>query len=87
MQEAPSAGRGTIPLDDFGTLAFSGATAVRDGRSMDLKALGAQAITMINGARQPLATPSVIGSDGQTFSVIRTQNQSTSAGGQRRRRG
>ena len=87
VQEAPSAGRGTLPLDDFGTLSFTGATAVRDGKTMDLKALGAQAITMINGARQPLATPSVVGADGASFSVTRTQNPSTSAGGQRRRRG
>ena len=87
VQEAPSAGRGTLPLDDFGTLSFTGATAVRDGKTMDLKALGAQAITMINGARQPLASPSVVGADGASFSVTRTQNPSTSAGGQRRRRG
>ena len=86
VQEAPSVGRGTIPLDDFGTLTFTGATAVRDGHTMDLNALGAQAITMINGSRQPLATPSVIGGDGTSFSVTRTQNQSTGAGGQQRRR-
>ncbi len=86
VQEAPSAGRGTIPLDDFGTLAFSGATAVRDGKVIDLRTLGAQAITMINGARQPLAQPSVIGADGMSFSVTRTQAQSTGGGGTGRRR-
>ena len=42
---------------------------------------------MINGARQPLATPSVVGTDGGSFSITRTQNPNTSAGGQRRRRG
>ncbi len=86
VQEAPSAGRGTIPLDDFGTLAFSSATAVRDGKTLDLRTLGAQAITMINGTRQPLAQPSVIGADGTSFSVTRTQAQSTSSGGTGRRR-
>lgn len=86
VQEAPSAGRGTIPLDDFGTLTFTSATAVRDGKTMNLTALGAEAITMINGARQPLATPSVLGGDGASFSVTRTQNQNTSGGGQQRRR-
>ena len=87
VQEAPSAGRGTIPLDDFGTLQFTDASAVKDGATQDLKGLGAQAITMINGLREPLASPSVLGADGKSFSVTRTQNQSTSAGGQRRRRG
>jgi len=87
VQEAPSAGRGTIPLDNFGTLQFTDATAVRDGASLGLTDLGAQAITMINGLREPLANPSVVGADGKSFSVTRTDNQSTSAGGQRRRRG
>jgi hypothetical protein len=87
VQEAPSVGRGTIPLDDFGILSFSDATAVRDGKTLDLRALGAQAITMINGARQPLAQPSVIGADGTSFTVARTQAQSTSIGGTGRRRG
>ncbi|HYR93472.1 MAG TPA: G1 family glutamic endopeptidase [Methylomirabilota bacterium] len=86
VQEAPSAGRGMIPLDDFGTLRFSGASAVRDGQSLALKALNPQAITMINGARQPLAQPSVIAADGSSFSVTRTQAQSTSGGGTGRRR-
>jgi hypothetical protein len=86
VQEAPSAGRGQIPLDDFGTLRFNAASAVRDGQSLALKALAPQAITMINGARQPLAQPSVIGADGSSFSVTRTQAQNTSGGGTGRRR-
>jgi hypothetical protein len=86
VQEAPSVNRGTVPLDDFGTLRFSGASAVRDGNSLTLTTLGAQAITMINGANQALAIPSVIAGDGASFSVTRTQAQSTSGGGTGRRR-
>jgi hypothetical protein len=89
VQEAPSVGRGVVPLDDFGTLKITGASAVRDGASFDLNALSAKAITMINSARQALAVPSVIGADGASFTVTRTQNQSTSGGvpgtGRRRR--
>jgi hypothetical protein len=86
VQEAPSVNRGTVPLDDFGTLKFTGASAVRDGNTLTLDALGAQGITMVNGARQALAVPSVIASDGTTFSVTRTQAQSTSSSGTGRRR-
>ncbi len=86
VQEAPSAGRGTVPLDDFGALKLSGASAVRDGKTLDLGALGAKAITMVNGARQALAVPSVIGADGASFAVTRTQTPSTSSGGTPRRR-
>ena len=44
---------------------------------------------MINGARQALATPSVIGDDGASFSVVRTQASGGNLGGGtgRRRRG
>lgn len=86
VQEAPSVNRGTVPLDDFGTLKFSGASAVRDGNTLALNSLGAQGITMVNGARQALAVPSVIDSDGMSFSVTRTQAPSTSSGGTGRRR-
>lgn len=86
VQEAPSLNRGTLPLDDFGTLTFTGASAVRDGRTFNLDALGAHAITMVNGARQPLAVPSVIASDGASFAVTRTQVASTTSGGTGRRR-
>lgn len=86
VQEAPSVNRGTVPLDDFGTLKFSGASAVRDGSTFKLSALGAQPITMVNGARQALAVPSVIASDGASFSVTRTQVPNTTSGGTGRRR-
>ncbi|MDQ2951870.1 MAG: G1 family endopeptidase, partial [Chloroflexota bacterium] len=86
VQEAPSVDRGTVPLDDFGTVKFQGASAIRDGRSLDLASLGAQAITMINGSRLPIAVPSVLGSDGASFAVTRTQNPSTGAAGTGRRR-
>ena len=86
VQEAPSVNRGTVPLDDFGTVKFQAASAVRDGRSLELASLGVQAITMINGDRQPIAIPSVIGSDGASFAVSRTQNPSTGAAGTGRRR-
>jgi hypothetical protein len=89
VQEAPSVGRGIVPLDDFGILRMSGASAVKDGKTLDLRGLDARAITMINGARQPLATPSVIGEDGGSFTVTRTQapGGSLSPGTGRRRRG
>jgi peptidase A4-like protein len=87
VQEAPSIGRGTVALDQFGTLRFTDASAIREGQTLDLTKLGAEAITMINDARQSLATPSIIGTDGTSFTVTRTDAPSTSGGGTRRRRG
>ncbi len=87
VQEAPSVGRGTVALDHFGSISFTGATAVRDGKTMSLSALGAEAITMINGARQPLATTSIVGGDGTSFTVTRTDAETATPGVQRRRRG
>jgi hypothetical protein len=90
IQEVPSVGRGLLPLDDFGTVRFTDASAVRDGQTVDLASSGAKAITMINNAGQALAQPSAIGADGHSFTVTRT---SATAGGSgsfpqgRRRRG
>lgn len=87
VQEAPSIGRGTVALDAFGSVTFTRASAVRDGRTMDLGALGAKAITMINEVREPIAQPSVIGADGASFSVTRTSAESSAGGIGRPRRG
>jgi ketosteroid isomerase-like protein len=86
VQEAPSVGRGLVSLDQFGTVQFSGASAVRDGKMMSASALGAKAITMINGQGQAIAQPSTISSDGSSFTVARTDATSSPQSGGRRRR-
>jgi hypothetical protein len=86
VQEVPSIGRGLVSLDQFGTLQFSGASAVRDGKTMSLSGLGAKAITMINGQGQAIAQPSTIGADGSSFTVARTDAPSTPTSGGRGRR-
>lgn len=89
IEEAPSLGRGIAPLDSFGTVRFSAASTVVEGRREDLQAAGAKAVTMTNGASQPLAIPTAIGADGASFSVERTSTPSTGGGigGPGRRRG
>jgi hypothetical protein len=86
VQEAPSIGRGLVSLDQFGTVNFTGASAVRDGKTMSAAALSAKAITMINGRGEAIAQPSTIGSDGSSFTVARTDALSSpqSGGGRRR---
>jgi hypothetical protein len=86
VQEAPSVGRGLVSLDQFGTVQFSGASAVRDGKAMSLSALGAKAITMINGQGQAIAQTSTLASDGSSFTVARTDATSSPQTGGRRRR-
>jgi hypothetical protein len=86
VQEAPSVGRGLVSLDQFGTVQFSKATAVRDGKTMSLSALGAKAITMINAQGQAIAQPSTVSSDGSSFTISRTDAISTPQGGGRGRR-
>ena len=86
VQEAPSVGRGLVPLDLFGTVQFTGASAVRDGKTMSASALGAKAITMINGQGQAVAQPSTLAGDGSSFTVTRTDAPSSGSTGGRRRR-
>jgi Peptidase A4 family len=83
IQEAPSAGRGVIPLDDFGTVRFTGGSAVRDGKAQSLGALGATAVAMINRAGQAIAQPSTLGADGSSFTVTRTSAPGTVQSGGR----
>lgn len=81
IEEAPAnvSGNATtiVPLDNFGTVPFTGATAVENGQTVNLSQSNAQAITMANSADQALAIPSVVGSDGSSFSVTRTSAPAT----------
>src|SRR5438445_4270907 len=87
IEEAPSGPNGVVPLDNFGSVAFSSASAVQNGQTVDLSQAGAQPITMLNGSSQPLAVPSGIGSDGSSFSVARTSATATPAASNSRRPG
>jgi hypothetical protein len=88
IQEAPSAGRGLIPLDNFGAVTFTDAWVTKDGKAMRMAQAEASPITMINGRGQPIATTSPMTGDGAGFTVMRTENPAViSAGGTPRRRG
>ena len=77
IEEAPASRGGILPLDNFGTIPFSGASAVANGQTVDLAQAGAQPITMTNAGGQALAVPSSIGGGGSSFSVARTQAPSS----------
>ncbi|HEV8669537.1 MAG TPA: G1 family glutamic endopeptidase [Candidatus Limnocylindria bacterium] len=83
VQEAPSSGRGIIPLDDFGSVRFTAGSAVRDGKTLTLSALGASAVAMINRSGQVIAQPSTLGADGSSFTITRTSAPGTVQGGGR----
>jgi Peptidase A4 family len=75
VEEAPTAGRGRLlPLDSFGTITFSQASAVKDGRLVSIAAAGGRAISMIGATGEPLAEPSALGGDGASFTISRTSN-------------
>ena len=80
IEEAPSVGRGLAPLDNFGSVKFTAGGAVVDGKHLTLSGAGAKAVTMADGANQPLAIPSTIGNDGSSFTVTRTSNPGTNVG-------
>jgi hypothetical protein len=81
VQEAPSSGRSIIPLDDFGSIRFTAGSAVRDGKTLGLSALGATPVAMINRSGQAIAQPSTLGDDGSSFTVTRTSAPGTVQGG------
>ncbi len=74
VEEAPSGMRRLMPLDNFGSVTFTNAWAVKDGQKTNPANLGAHAILMgLPG--QTLATPSGLGNDGASFTVTRTIGQ------------
>jgi peptidase A4-like protein len=78
IEEAPSTFRGGIlPLDNFGTLAFTDGSTVKDGQTDTIAAAGGQPISLIGADQQALAVPSSLAGDGASFSVSRTANAVT----------
>jgi ketosteroid isomerase-like protein len=78
--EAPSSGNGILPLDNFGNISFTDASATQNGQTVNLSQAHAQPITMLGGQGQKLAVPTGIGSDGASFSVGRTEAAATRVG-------
>ncbi|HLI52026.1 MAG TPA: G1 family glutamic endopeptidase, partial [Thermomicrobiaceae bacterium] len=73
IEEAPTTGqRLLLPLDNFGTVKFTGATTVEKGKSRTIAQAGGKSVTMYGPTDQPLAKPSALGSNGSSFSVTRT---------------
>lgn len=79
VEEAPSNGRSVLPLDNFGTIKFSGGSAIVDGKTESLSAAGATPITMVDRYGNPIATPSALNSSGDGFTVTRTNASSSTS--------
>ena len=71
IEEAPASTRGILPLDNFGVVQFTDATAVRNGQQVTAAAAKALPVTMNGSNGQPLARPSGLAADGSSFSVTR----------------
>jgi len=80
VEEMVSNGNGTFrPLDSFGTVSFTAASATVNGQAENLTQLNAAPLQMVNGAGQQLATASGVGNDSASFSVARTNASAASA--------
>jgi hypothetical protein len=78
IEEAPSDGDGAImPLDEFGSVAFTDGTTTDNGNVVSITDSNAQVVSMENEAGESLATVSSLSSDGGGFTVTRTDTDST----------
>lgn len=80
VEEAPSARRGIVPLDAFGTISFSGGSTVKNGQTDSVAQAGGQPLTMIDATGQALATPSTLNADGSSFSITRNSAHASTPG-------
>lgn len=78
IEEAPSGESNILPLDNFGTVQFSHATAIQNGQKVTLSEANAEAMHMGDHMGSVLATTSVVGNDGASFRVTRTNIDSGS---------
>jgi Peptidase A4 family len=70
IEEDPSFVSGRqVPFDNFHLAVFSAGSTVANGISLTIAASTAQPVTMVDSSGQPIAVPSVIGSDGASFTV------------------
>jgi hypothetical protein len=58
-----------LPLGVFAPVAFASGTTASGTSSLTIDSANAQPVTLVSGSDQPVATPSALGSDGQTFSI------------------
>ena len=68
IAEAPSSGK-VLPLADFGTVTFTGASATGGGRSGSIGAFTYDPITMATNTGQTKAAPTGLTAGGSSFSV------------------
>lgn len=73
IEESPSAGRrNLLPIDDFGSVSFSNCVTRVDGNQRTIAQVHGEPISMEVASGQELAQTSILGSDGQSFTVTRT---------------
>lgn len=70
IEEDPSYSNGTqVPLDTFGSVSFSDASATVDGTSVVLASIKSSSITLVTSSGRVLAVPSAISAATNGFSV------------------
>ncbi|HUB92950.1 MAG TPA: G1 family glutamic endopeptidase [Verrucomicrobiae bacterium] len=72
IEEAPSDGNAIVPLDEFGSVAFTSGSTIENGTTLSIAGSKAQALTMVSSDGETLATTSALNSAGTGFTVTRT---------------
>lgn len=75
IEEAPTGLRRELPLDDFGSVSITNATAIQNGNMVSLAQTHAKAISMTGRDDTTLAQASIVADDGGSFTVMRTNQE------------
>lgn len=75
IEEAPTGLRRELPLDNFGSVSITNATAVQNGSMVTLAQTHAKAISMTGRDDTTLAQASIVADDGGSFTVMRTNQE------------
>jgi hypothetical protein len=71
IEEAPSRGHKILSLDNFAAVQFSRGLTIESGHRATIAQSNAQSIILVNKSNQTLAAPSLLYSDGASFTITR----------------
>ncbi|HVN26622.1 MAG TPA: G1 family glutamic endopeptidase [Candidatus Paceibacterota bacterium] len=72
IEEMPTANIGALPLDRFGSVSFTNGSATADGTALTIAETRAGGVAMMTPDGAALASPSPLGADGASFTVLRS---------------
>ncbi len=78
IQEAPTSGRSEVPVDNYGEVTFTNATATENGQTVNIAQASGTPITMVDSSGNAVSSPTALTANGKGFSVVQVGTSTSS---------